>query len=1156
MATRISSDRLRKLQSATPHLRTLCILAHVDHGKTTLTDSLISSNGIISDKLAGKIRYMDSLEEEQRRGITMKSSAIALLHYGKPWRNARRGLLAKLEAAELAASPGMGADAARAAAKAKLPPSVPYLLHLVDTPGHVDFSADVATAARLCDGAFLVVDAAEGVCIQTQAVLRTAYAEGLRVCLVLNKVDRLITELRLTPREAFDRLSRTLEAVNAFAASLYAAERFAEAAAADEDDEDDEAAAAPGAPEAPQSKSAVASDAAAVKGPSGAHHVAIDERRERSLLFDPARGNVVFASAAHGWAFSTADFAEWWSPRLGLPAKRVREGLWGEFQFSKRDGGRIKPAKVGAGSTSIMAVELMLAPVWKVYETAGIGDPAYGAGGVPPGRGTSTSATVAAAAAAAAAEGERVAKKLCKMAGRLGIELDPKLVGPRVSADDRAPAFMRAWLPLAPCVLSVAERHLPCPREAGPLRAAKLVPRTPPGATPALAAALARCRAAIASADPSPDAPVLAYASKIFAVSATDITPHPQALPVRKGMPVGAFDGVSLSFDPAGAAGGSAAEAAPGAGAAEGAAAAAAGPEEDDEADEALPAAARGSAAMPGPVFPANVDDVGQCSSAGGFTSAPAQVGGSSGGGGGGGGGVAGETLMAFLRVFSGTLTSSSPVIVLGPRYDPASDPGRFARDPRKAGAALLGEGSLGGSSQMGGGDGEGGFDARGSSAAAGSRGSAAGPPSIMEPRHSLPLFLMMARDLQPVTAVPAGNVAAVATLERCIIKTATISSFVCAAPLASLTVQTTPLVSVSVEARDPTHTSAVETGLRLLQQGDPCVDVEVTAKGELLLACLGPLHLERCLSDLRERFCRGVALVAAEEVAAEEEADAADDADAAAVAAAGAEEAAAGAAGTATSDDAGDAAAAVCSAAELFGAASLTSLLGSLQQGFRLASSAGPLCGEPVWGVAYLLSEVMLKLPPGSLSGSASGSAGALRLPGSGNVMATARVACEHAIRRAPMRIVEGWLRCQLTCSSGRSGGGEHMGNLYGVLARRRGRVVDERMLEGTSTFLVEAILPMTAAAGFAEALRGATSGAATSPQMVFSHWEAIDEDPFFRPKTASELEEFGDTVHAGQQRNTARELVKEVRRRKGLDLDRRIVVAAEKQRTLARKR
>lgn len=95
-------------------------------------------------------------EEEQRRGITMKSSAIALLHYGKPWRHARRGLLAKLEAAELAATPHMGADAARAAAKAKLPPSVPYLLHLVDTPGHVDFSADVATAARLCDGAFLV----------------------------------------------------------------------------------------------------------------------------------------------------------------------------------------------------------------------------------------------------------------------------------------------------------------------------------------------------------------------------------------------------------------------------------------------------------------------------------------------------------------------------------------------------------------------------------------------------------------------------------------------------------------------------------------------------------------------------------------------------------------------------------------------------------------------------------------------------------------------------------------------------------------------------------------------------------------------------------------------------------------------------------------
>ena len=187
----------------------------------------------------------------------MKSSAIALLHYDKPRRLARRGLLEKLAAAEAEAAPGAPAAEALAAARAKLPASVPYLMHLVDTPGHVDFSADVATAARLCDGALLVrptlspaqptaarerhapgskrgggllglgpprrrpasasalcrhpllppppsppqvIDAAEGVCIQTQAVLRTAYAEGLRVTLVLNKVDRLVNELRVRRR--------------------------------------------------------------------------------------------------------------------------------------------------------------------------------------------------------------------------------------------------------------------------------------------------------------------------------------------------------------------------------------------------------------------------------------------------------------------------------------------------------------------------------------------------------------------------------------------------------------------------------------------------------------------------------------------------------------------------------------------------------------------------------------------------------------------------------------------------------------------------------------------------------------------------------------------------------------------------------------------
>ncbi|XP_061964446.1 110 kDa U5 small nuclear ribonucleoprotein component CLO-like [Populus nigra] len=276
-STYVSSQFLVGLMSNPSLVRNVALVGHLQHGKTVFMDMLVEQThhmptfDLNSEK---HIRYTDTRIDEQERRISIKAVPMSLV----------------LEDSN----------------------SKSYLCNIMDTPGHVNFSDEMTAALRLADGAVLIVDAAEGVMVNTERAIRHAIQEQLPIVVVINKVDRLITELKLPPKDAYHKLRHTIEVINN-------------------------------------------------------HISAVSVTAGNVQVIDPAAGNVCFAGATAGWSFTLHSFARLYLKLHGIPfdADKFASSLWGDMYYHSED--RAFKKKPPASGAERSFVQFVLEPLYKIY---------------------------------------------------------------------------------------------------------------------------------------------------------------------------------------------------------------------------------------------------------------------------------------------------------------------------------------------------------------------------------------------------------------------------------------------------------------------------------------------------------------------------------------------------------------------------------------------------------------------------------------------------------------------------------------------------------------------------------------------------------------------------------------------------------------------
>ncbi|KAG7091692.1 Elongation factor 2 [Marasmius oreades] len=263
-------DQIRGLMDRPTNIRNMSVIAHVDHGKSTLTDSLVSKAGIIASAKTGDVPFTHTRPDEKERGITIKSTAISMYF------ELNKDEVDAIKQKTVCAFPNPELSACWLICDRS---GNEFLINLIDSPGHVDFSSEVTAALRVTDGALVVVDCVDGVCVQTETVLRQALTERIKPVVIINKVDRALLELQVDKESLYQSFRRTIESVNVIVSTY--------------------------------------------------NDVALGD-----VQVYPDKGTVAFGSGLHGWAFSLRQFASRYAKKFGVDKEKMMDKLWGDNFFN------------------------------------------------------------------------------------------------------------------------------------------------------------------------------------------------------------------------------------------------------------------------------------------------------------------------------------------------------------------------------------------------------------------------------------------------------------------------------------------------------------------------------------------------------------------------------------------------------------------------------------------------------------------------------------------------------------------------------------------------------------------------------------------------------------------------------------------------------